>query len=157
MPLETFRSLGWTEESLRRSRPGRPAPTRARARAGRPGVGPIVQVCTSTTFPVYALRLHGLCCDFLNADPPHALGKHARGHYKVDFVYSNSAFRARCMAHSVTVGAMCAMLRLAGEGRVAQKARPWSHRALLLRARCMSLLLQSAVIALRAPHAHSRR
>ncbi len=124
MPLETFRSLGWTEESLRRSRPGRPAPTRARARAGRPGVGPIVQVCTSTTFPVYALRLHGLCCDFLNADPPHALGKHARGHYKVDFVYSNSAFRARCMAHSVTVGAMCAMLRLAGEGRVAQKARP---------------------------------
>ena len=98
---------------------------RASACAACPGVGPIVQVCTSTTFPVHALLLHTTCCEYLNAHPPKALGKHACSTYRVDFVKSNAAFRARCLAHSIRVGSMCAMLRLAKEAKVAKKVRAW--------------------------------
>ncbi|KAK9818915.1 hypothetical protein WJX81_005058 [Elliptochloris bilobata] len=88
---------------------------------GCPEVGPIVQVCTSTTHPAHSRILHSITCNYLNAKPPSSLGRHARSNYQVDFVKGDAAFNARCLAHSVRVGSMCAMLRLAREGKAANK------------------------------------
>lgn len=92
--------------------------------AGRPGIGPIVQVCSSTTHPAPTRLLHTITCGYLNEAPPAALGRHARKNYVVDILRSDAAFRARCLAHNVRVGSMCAMLRLAGEGKAAKKVPP---------------------------------
>ena len=80
-----------------------------------------MQVCSSTTHPAPTRLLHTITCGYLNEAPPAALGRHARKNYVVDILRSDAAFRARCLAHNVRVGSMCAMLRLAGEGKAAKK------------------------------------
>ena len=83
-----------------------------------------MQVCSSTTHPAPTRLLHTITCGYLNEAPPAALGRHARSNYVVDILRSDAAFRARCLAHNVRVGSMCAMLRLAGEGKAAKKVPP---------------------------------
>ena len=83
----------------------------------------IVHICSSDSYPLMNRSIHSIVSSYLAfdpvANPERTLVR--SGNYTVDFVRHRSTFRLRCMSRKVQLAALCAVLKMSGASRNANK------------------------------------